>query len=697
MKSRQGKWHKLIGHPLFLYSVAFCVVAIIGYTFPLFLKGKTIIWEVDGIGQYYAAFLYIGEYIRRLFSAGMPAYDLSIALGENIVGSLNYYGFGDPINLIAVFATKSNGHIVFSIAFFLRLYLAGLSMLHYLNSINLKSSARIAAVIAYLFSGFTIFGCAYYIEWLSALILLPLILAEAERFINGRKNYITFSLVVCYGALCGFYFLYMSSLALAVYCVVRIAATHGKLNIKALFSNCIKLLGVYLLGIGLSAPVLFQALDAFLFSERNSRVLDIIMNINSYIPSIKALVVFCFRSIVPKISTYNLGITAFHWLAVFYILINAIKHRKGRDIQLVVGVMLSIIAVALPITGYLFNAFSETNTRWYFLIHFLAAVILATMLEDMHAKNLLKANFCKAACFLVCLNVIANILFVYSGRGLNLANEFIAASDVSKYITTPATNSIAITNDNSLYRIDHDLYTDINGRPDNIAMLNGYNGLSYWFSIVNYNSQKYIDWTSGKNLSWRSFGLGTNAYTSALAGVKYYLSKDSKVSEFYTLIERVKLGNETWNVYENSLYKGLVYECKKAYSYDPAAYKSFEDYNKQLYAKTNAANISNINYDSNTSELTFTSNIAEDKSKIIIAIPYNHSWNVKIDGENATTSPFNGMTIIEISAGSHLVQISYIPLARNIGIAVSLISIALLLSTVYARRCRIGNLGLYFF
>ena len=682
MKFIINKMHKLIKQPLFLYSIAFCIVAVIGYTPPLYAKGKTIIWEIDGIGQYYTAFLYIGEYIRNLFSRSIPSYDLSIALGENIVGSLNYYGFGDPINFIAAFANKNNGHIIFSIAFFLRLYIAGLAMLHYLNSINLKNNVRIAPVLAYLFSGFTIFGCAYYIEWLPVLILLPLMLAEAEHFIKGAKNHLSFSLVICYGALCGFYFLYMASLALAVYCLMRIIAIKGKFELKTLFNICIKLLGVYLLGIGLSAPILFQALDAFLFSERNSRVLNILTSSASYIPSIKTLVVFCFRSLIPKKSTYNLGITIIHWLAVLYIIINAIRCHISRYIQLAVGIFISVLAVAFPITGYLFNAFSETNTRWYFLIHFLAAVILAVVLEEMSAKSSLKAWLCKAACIFVCFNIAANILFVYSEKGLNLASEFVAANDVIKYIDSPVNSSMTIANDKTLYRIDHDLYTDINGRPDNIAMLNNYNGLSYWFSIINYNSQNYIDLSSGKKLSWRSFGLGSNAYTSALVGAKYYLTKadDSfEISKFYRPVEKVFFCNESWTVYENSLYKGFVYECEKAYPYNSNTDESFEDFNKEIYKTTNASNIGNIKYNTNKNTLTFTADIEAVNSNIIIAIPYNHSWNIKTDGRNTTATSLNGLTSIEISAGKHTIQMTYVPLARNIGIAVGLFSVILLL------------------
>jgi hypothetical protein len=44
-----------------------------------------------------------------------------------------------------------------------------------------------------------------------------------------------------------------------------------------------------------------------------------------------------------------------------------------------------------------------------------------------------------------------------------------------------------------IYRISNDLLTGVNDRPQNIAMLNDYYGLTYWFSIVNQSTQDYVD------------------------------------------------------------------------------------------------------------------------------------------------------------------------------------------------------------
>ena len=685
----QAKDFKRKKNNILTFTLLFFFVIAIGYL-PLYLQGRTMIWEIDGIGQYYPAFLYIGKYIRGVFGGSMPAYDLSIAMGENVVGCLNYYGFGDPINLLAVFATENNGSAIFALTFFIRLYIAGLAMMYYLSTINIGRDSRPMIALAYSFTGFTIFGCAYYIEWISALILLPLVLAEAERYISKkRRKPMGFSLAVCYGALCGFYYLYMVSLVLALYCVVRIIAVDGKFEIKSLFVKCLKLLGEYLLGIGLAAPVLFQALDAFFFSERNSQTLHVLTSSSSYIPNIKSVLRFVYCSLIPRISAYEFGITIFHWLAVIYISIKAIRSRKKRDIQLLIGIVLTIAAVSLPITGYLFNGFSESNTRWYFLVHFLASVSLAAAIENISDRSLSWRKIGTCFCVLFALNIMLNVFIVYSDKGLNLAEQFIPVADVQTYTSTPANHFQTLREDDEVYRIDHDRYTDINGRPDNIAMLNGYNGLSYWFSIINHNTQNYADWSLGRNLSWRSFGFGMNAYTSALAGVKYYFAKegdDQAVSENYTLLEQITSGGEVWNLYKNNLYKGFVYECREALEYTSGIAGDFEKYNSSIYADTDESNIRDVVYDSNKNRISFSINTDADESQVIIAVPYHQAWKAAVDGENVQTSQFNGMLAIEIPEGKHQIEVVYVPFARNLGIVITIISVIMSACTIDERR-----------
>ena len=48
---------------IIIYTTLFFLIIAIGYS-PIYLGGKSLIWEIDGIGQYYPAFLYIGKFTR---------------------------------------------------------------------------------------------------------------------------------------------------------------------------------------------------------------------------------------------------------------------------------------------------------------------------------------------------------------------------------------------------------------------------------------------------------------------------------------------------------------------------------------------------------------------------------------------------------------------------------------------------------
>lgn len=298
-----------------LYSLLFISLVCIGFS-PFVKNGLSLIWNIDGIGQYYPAFLYIGKYIRELLRGlthgeiVLPMYDLSIGMGEDIIGSLNYYGFGDPINLLAVFANQNNGAIIYAVVFFVRLYLSGISFIVYCKKIQIKTSGMLVGAVLYAFCGFAISGGMRYMEWLSVLFYFPLILTGVESILKDSKNVWLFVLSVFYAGLCGFYFLYMTSLILAMYCIVRITATYG---IKHVVSKTLYLLGWYLVGIGIACPIVFPAVDAFLHSERNTQTLGWILQLWWWKPALGQVVNFIKSSLVPAAYNYAMGIVLVEW------------------------------------------------------------------------------------------------------------------------------------------------------------------------------------------------------------------------------------------------------------------------------------------------------------------------------------------------------------------------------------------------
>ena len=126
------------------YTILFAIISLIVF-YPFYKNGVTFIWGAkgqDGLSQHINALMYWGEYIRNFFSNiihghfRFPMWDMSIGFGADILGTLNYYAIGDPLNLIYVFSNKSNIELLYNFMLVFRLYLAGVAFIafgHYLK------------------------------------------------------------------------------------------------------------------------------------------------------------------------------------------------------------------------------------------------------------------------------------------------------------------------------------------------------------------------------------------------------------------------------------------------------------------------------------------------------------------------------------------------------------------------------------
>ncbi|MCR4654906.1 MAG: YfhO family protein [Lachnospiraceae bacterium] len=714
-----------------IYTVLFTLIA--GCLFGIFIfEGRTSIWYIDGLGQYYPSFLYTGSYIRRFFSGlfqgkpVLPGYDLSIGMGEDIKGCLNYYGFGNPINLLAAFANRENGGLFFAVSHVIRLYLAGFAAIVYLKEMGYEGKEASVGALSYAFCGFALYGGFMYIEFLSVLFYFPLMLAGAERLLNRRKSFknaLLFIFSVFYGALCGFYFLYMASLALLVYCVTRLFFIHyasgrnksvrerteaagaettetenagtkeagneegsypaaddlnekipeninendlsdtGSLKnpfkrpvrirekniVLIILTEGFKLLCFYITGIILASPVLFPVLYSFLNSERNPHAVDILSSRSNYLPRPGLLLQFLQASVIPG-KSFAFGVLLIEWVSAVILFFLPSARRK---LQLKIGVVISLAAVSLPITGYLFNGFNENYDRWVFLIHFLFMVVF------VHVSSELKGRTSRLYGFLglLVLNILFNIFSLFSGLGLNWQEEFVKAEGLSVYTDSPVTLSKTIEEDKGFFRISNDSLTGVNERPENVAMLNDYYGLTYWFSIINENTQKYVDEINGKELIWRSYGFNNNIYTEGLAGCRYYLSDTLSPDNGYEYAETVSFNGKDWYVYKNPRCLGMVYYNGGMEEYKEG-FTTLEDYNRKFYEKAWSKEPIEASYDNLKNILSFETAHSED-AEVIVAIPYSAWWRAYLDAEEIPVSKFNMYMKLKVPAGSHSIKLQY--------------------------------------
>ncbi|MCR5355997.1 MAG: YfhO family protein [Lachnospiraceae bacterium] len=95
--------------------------------------------------------------------------------------------------------------------------------------------------------------------------------------------------------------------------------------------------------------------------------------------------------------------------------------------------------------------------------------------------------------------------------------------------------------------------------------------------------------------------------------------------------------------------------------------------------------ISDVN-EISSSHLYFETNESDD-SELIMSIPYDKCWTIKIDGRKAVTKKAMGMIMgIEVPGGNHSIEMKYVPRGTFIGIIVSLAGIILLIIEVIKTR-----------
>lgn len=654
---------------ILIYSALFIAISLIGF-YSIYGQGRTFVWGVDSAGQYFPAFVYIGEYLQRFFAGLLhgdiilPKYDLAIGMGEGVIGTLNYYGFGDPFNLIAVFVNENNAAGLFAASYFLRLYAAGFAMMYYLFVIRIDSRMRPLGAVCYVFSGFGIIGSLMYYSWTSALVLLPLSLCGIEKILKNKKDCLLFILSIAFGGMCGFYFLFMISIALVFYCLARFFPRHYKdksFEIKKFVFDILTCVVCYLGGIAISSPFLIPSVKAFLSSERNSSAFDIITNYHYYVPHLSAFVEFVKASLIPAKYDFRLGLLVIMWLmiiALFFL------PNTRRRVTLKIAALLAVLSTSMKITGYAFNAFGETNDRYVFLIAFLATVVLCDNANyilngDFLAKyikkdeniRLLKTRFLTVYCLiafyiLAVVNIIFNMTGLLGNDGVAWNREFIGKSCIKSVLSSPISGFEEIRNDykvGEVFRVATDHFSIANDRPENLAMINDYYGMTYWFSIVNGNVQKYVDEYNDEEMIWRSYGLNEDNYASALAGCKYVVEHDGE----QIVCEK------------NELYKGFAYVCgSEELSEIQSKGYDFKERSKAIYDIADYSHVSNVQYDNINSRFKCLVNGVDDANKtLVIAIPYDKGWSASVNGNKEEVSQFEMYCSIKLCKGENTVEL----------------------------------------
>ncbi len=373
-RNRSSRLRDLIG-----YTILFCIMATVIF-FPYLSEHRTLIWSVDGLGQYvpkvYRFLQYIPEIANDLLHGNLDfkQYDFTTGLGATV--AISY----DPIYWLNLLFSTSHVETAYSFLILLRYYLAGLAMFVMVLYFKKPRFCAYTASMVYAFCGYALYAGTKHGQFLTPLILLPLLIVAMERLIREKKWYMM-TVFVAISLLCSYYFLYMNTIALGIYFLARILFTKEYRSWKMFFQRGLLIAGSYILGAAIGCISLFTSFGSYMGSSRTqgSHLSDFLSTTplfyrTEWLPDF--FISFLSDTFSPGM-WLKLG---FAPLALFAIVL--LFTRKNRP-ELRGIFLLSTAFCIFPIFGYVFSGFSNVNNRWCYLYAAVIAFILAQGLDQM--------------------------------------------------------------------------------------------------------------------------------------------------------------------------------------------------------------------------------------------------------------------------------------------------------------------------
>lgn len=604
---------------LLLFSFAFFVIYVL--TYELFSwYGKSYIWYYDGLKQHFAALVYLGRYYRELavsFWHGdftLPMFDFTIGMGEDVITTLNFYGLGDPLTLMAAFVPDEKMETLYNFLVIFRIYLAGLSFAWMCRQRGKCYGSTFVGALIYAFSGYVLHVAVKHPFFVIPMIFLPLSVVGVERAVE-KKRLTLLIVLVFLTALNGFYFFYMNTIFLGIYAVVHMVCR--KWRVRDILKGIGRCAAAYGIGTAMAAVIFLPTIVAFLSGARSESAVNpgnlLFFDADRYVSIIARMIG------TPRITWDYLGLVSL----VFPSLVVLFTRRFRENVELKVNIIIWTALMFVPFGGYLLNGCSYVSGRFLYLTTFVYVLGTVEVLSELFRLDRKRMCICTGAALaygavvalskdgdvlygwlgftmlvvtlmvlffgslrhvkqsmmffvltvVVALNIIENGWGLFGAQGY--VSEFedkgtaLATLQSSPEAEAPATGSQESSSqdpntedagsrgisseDAGFFRVDASEKS-----TQNAAMVNGNYGVSSYFSMSNPNRIEYLQEVENGSVFDSMFkisGLDGRTPLLALASVKYYAvpakSAAGGVPYGYKKVKEFERRGKKYELYEN--------------------------------------------------------------------------------------------------------------------------------------------------
>ena len=517
-------------------------------------SSKSLVYHADAWRQHLRAYAYYGKWLRGLVwnviyqhSWSVPSWSFSMGYGADVLTTLQYYCFGEPLALFTVFVPEEYTKYYFEFLIILRPYLAGLCFifyseyaLHYvpftgknvtgIDARNRQNDAGLAAgAICYTFCGTVLYLGMLHPFFVTPMIYFPLLLLGVERILQ-EKEPMLFLLSVWMAGVMNFYFFYILAVLTAGYAVCRVIAERG--GIRRILRRLAGILGYAIIGVMAAGAILVPVLIQFQGNPRSDTKfsLSLFYGAEYYRELLKNLTSFINH---PEYDT-ELCMSCVCAAALLVLLL-----RRGHR-QLKIAVLGCCLMLCLPAAGYVLNGFSYVINRWTFGAEFLLAFLLTVVWREVIKSRAAAAGGILAVVLTIGINIHAGYADHYDSSSGTTESGFTAEFIDAQ---TPKEYRIASQSDEALAV---DLYAQTTGEQGdyrytgrdltyNAGAQKGVPSTQFFWSLTSdVVSDFFQELGVLEEQNFCYTGLDDRTILEALAGVRYYsIAYDNESEQQY--------------------------------------------------------------------------------------------------------------------------------------------------------------------
>lgn len=547
--------------------IAITLILAFTYGIPLLFNESILLYFGDSIETMYPYFVHLSEQIR---SGNLFQWNHSMGFGTN--NMVNFFnGLGSPFVYFAALFPRSWMPYLFLFLDVIRYYLMAYFAWLWSGKLFQKDESRFIFSLVFVFSGW-VMHFIHFGFYLDGYMYLPLLLYLSDEIIEGRKS-ILFVFAVALTAFISPYFLYMHSIYLLFYQIFRFAS-QADFSVQKLFSSFLKVLGFYLLGIGLAAFVLIPEIRIVLTSPRIA--INLLDNV-SFDFSLHRFYNFVTSFFSPVLNDYNpnLFFSRYNVLdkSIFYnftsvltlialVYLPWLKFPQKKAFLFFFGCLLLVSFI--PLANVLLNG--NDNVRWHFMISTTALIGLGYTIDNeipikkrwiglsivliycvlyfiSRSTHLIDREFYRTQyivlAFVLGLSLI--YVFVLSKKSLRAFIPLIICIEMVFVLLFRMNNGLQIRyiKAEDFYGLNKaqyvDLYEKLNdslegyGRIDayeafgNDAIINGYSGFTFYSSLYNHEIREFLDGRFTPN--WNMGYAHSKMLLKHFAGAKYFVTE----------------------------------------------------------------------------------------------------------------------------------------------------------------------------